>query len=69
MTASSSLVNTSTTIDGLRWLAVMLKEREPSSGRYREGTSDALAGLVAAALSSDAQALRNMLKRGRRLSK
>ena len=44
-------------LDGLRWLAVMLKEREPSGRWYREGTGDALVELVAAALSSDAQAL------------
>ncbi|WP_244217987.1 hypothetical protein [Paraburkholderia caledonica] len=44
-------------LDGLRWLAAMLKEREPSSRWYREGTGDALVALVAAALSSDAQAL------------
>lgn len=44
-------------LDGLRWLAAMLKGREPSSRWYRDGTSDALVELVAAALSSDAQAL------------
>ena len=44
-------------LDGLRWLAALLKEREPSSRWYREGTGDALVGLLAAALSSDAQAL------------
>jgi hypothetical protein len=44
-------------LDGLRWLAAMLKEREPSGRWYREGTGDALVQLVAAALSSDAQAL------------
>lgn len=44
-------------LDGLRWLAAMLKECEPSSSWYRKGTSDALVELVAAALSSDAQAL------------
>lgn len=44
-------------LDGLRWLAAMLKERAPSSRWYREGTGDALVELVAAALSSDAQAL------------
>ncbi|WRH94657.1 hypothetical protein RCC30_13045 [Pseudomonas fluorescens] len=44
-------------LDGLRWLAAMLKECEPSSSWYREGTSDALVELVAASLSSDAQAL------------
>src|SRR3546814_2960140 len=44
-------------LDGLRWLAAMLKERHPSSRWYREGTGHALVELVAAALSSDAQAL------------
>lgn len=44
-------------LDGLCWLAAMLKEREPSTLWYRDGTGDALVGLVAAALSSDAQAL------------
>ncbi|WP_411961100.1 ATP-binding protein (plasmid) [Pseudomonas mandelii] len=44
-------------LDGLRWLAAMLKEREPSTLWYREGTGDALVELVAAALSSDAQGL------------
>jgi len=44
-------------LDGLRWLAAMLKEREPSGRWYREGTGDALVELVAAALSSDASAL------------
>ncbi|CAI10627.1 hypothetical protein p2A204 (plasmid) [Aromatoleum aromaticum EbN1] len=44
-------------LDGLRWLAVMLKEREPSNRWYREGTNDALVELVAVALSSDAQGL------------
>ena len=44
-------------LDGLRWLAAMLKERELSGRWYREGTADALVELVAAALSSDAQAL------------
>lgn len=44
-------------LDGLRWLAAMLKEREPSSRWYREGTGDALAELVVAALTSDAKAL------------
>lgn len=44
-------------LDGLRWLAVMLKEREPSGRWYREGTGDALVELVAATLSSDSQAL------------
>ena len=44
-------------LDGLRWLAALLKETESSSRWYREGTGDALVELVAAALSSDAQAL------------
>jgi energy-coupling factor transporter ATP-binding protein EcfA2 len=44
-------------LDGLRWLAAMLKERENSIRWYREGTGDALVGLVAAALSSDAPVL------------
>src|SRR3546814_9503477 len=53
----SSDVCSSDLLDGLRWLAAMLKEREPSSRWYREGTGHALVELVAAALSSDAQAL------------
>jgi hypothetical protein len=44
-------------LDGLRWLATMLKDSEPSGHWYREGTGDALVALVAATLSSDAQAL------------
>lgn len=44
-------------LDGLCWLAAMLKERERSSRWYREGTGDALVELVAAALSSDMRAL------------
>ena len=44
-------------LDGLCWLAAMLKEREFSSRWYRKGTGDALVELVAAALSSNAQAL------------
>jgi hypothetical protein len=44
-------------LDGLRWLATMLKESEPSGHWYREGTGDALVALAAAALSSDARAL------------
>lgn len=44
-------------LDGLRWLAAMLKERGPSSRWYRKGTDDALVELLAATLSSDAQAL------------
>lgn len=42
---------------GLRWLAAVLKERGPSGRWYREGTGDASVELVAAALSSDPQAL------------
>lgn len=44
-------------LDGLRWIAAMLKEREPSDRWYREDTGDALVELVAAVLSSDAQVL------------
>jgi hypothetical protein len=44
-------------LDGLTWLAAMLKEGEPSGRWYREDTSDALVELVATALGSDAQAL------------
>jgi hypothetical protein len=44
-------------LDGLRWLGAMLKEREPSSHWYRDGTGDAIVELVATALSSDAQAV------------
>ncbi|MNV59137.1 hypothetical protein D3C71_1515470 [compost metagenome] len=42
-------------LDGLRWLATT--HRESSGGWYREGTSEALVELVAAALISDARAL------------
>lgn len=44
-------------LDGLCWIATMLKKGERSCSWYREGTRDALVELVAAALSSDAQAL------------
>ena len=44
-------------LDGVRWLAAMLKVREPLSRWYREGASEALVELVAEALSSDAQTL------------
>jgi hypothetical protein len=44
-------------LDGLCWLSAMLEERKPSNHWYREETCDALTELVAAALSSDAQAL------------
>lgn len=44
-------------LDGLRWVAAVLKEGEHSARWYREGTGDALVELVATALNSDAQAL------------
>lgn len=44
-------------LDGLRWIAAMLKAKDPSNHWYREGTGNALVELVAAALSSDAQVL------------
>ncbi|MEI2453109.1 ATP-binding protein [Lysobacter firmicutimachus] len=44
-------------LDGLRWLAGMLRERKPSAAWHREGTGDALVELVLMALSSDAQVL------------
>ncbi len=44
-------------LDGLRWIATMLKVRKPSDYWYRERTGDALLELVASALSSDAQVL------------
>ncbi len=44
-------------LDGLRWIAAMLKKKNPSNHWYREGTGKALVELVASALSSDAQAL------------
>lgn len=44
-------------LDGLSWLAAIRMEREPSSRWYRKGTGEALVELVAAALSSDTQAL------------
>ncbi len=44
-------------LDGLRWLATMLKAGGSSSRWYREGTGDALMGLVATALSADARDL------------
>ncbi len=44
-------------LDGLRWLAALLMDRERSGRWYRDGTGDALVELVAAALSDDAQAL------------
>lgn len=44
-------------LDGLRWLAAMLKTLEPSARWHRDGTGGALVELVASALSSDRQAL------------
>ena len=44
-------------LDGLRWLAAILTKSEASGRWHREGTGDALVELVAAALSSNAQAL------------
>lgn len=37
-------------LDGLRWIAAMLKAKNPSAHWYREGTGNALVELVAAAL-------------------
>ncbi len=42
---------------GLRWIAAMLKDCDPSRPWYRDGTSEALIELVAVALKSDAAAL------------
>jgi hypothetical protein len=44
-------------LDGLRWIAAMLKTRDPSNYWYRGDTGNALVELVAAALTSGAQAL------------
>ena len=44
-------------LDGLRWIAAVLKQRDPFGRWCREGTGDALMELVATALSFDAQAL------------
>ena len=44
-------------IDGLRWLAAMMKEHESSRRWYRDGSGDALVELLVGALSFDAQAL------------
>ncbi|CAM4283849.1 hypothetical protein COEX109129_16545 [Corallococcus exiguus] len=44
-------------LDGLRWIAAMLKAKNPSKHWYREETGIALVDLVAAALGSDAHAL------------
>lgn len=44
-------------LDGLRWIAAMLKAKNPSNHWYREGTDNALVELVTVALGSDAHAL------------
>ncbi len=44
-------------LDGLCWLAAMLKKGEPSRSWYREGTRDALVHLAASTLSSDSLVL------------
>lgn len=44
-------------LDGLRWVAEMLKACDLSRPWYRDGTSEALIDLVAVALKSDAAAL------------
>lgn len=44
-------------LEGLNWLASMLKERGAHSRWYHDGTANALVELVAAALSSDSHAL------------
>ncbi len=44
-------------LDGLLWVAAVLKEHEHSGRWYRESTGDALVELVATALNSDAQTL------------
>jgi hypothetical protein len=50
---------TSLRLDGLRWIAAMLKARSPSGYWYRDGTGDALIELVNTSLNQDAQALVN----------
>lgn len=44
-------------LDGLRWIAAMLKMRKPSDYWYRDGTGDALVELLNASLNQNAQAL------------
>ena len=44
-------------LDGIRWIAEMLKVQNPSDHWYREGTDEALVELVSSALRSDAHAL------------
>lgn len=44
-------------LDGLLWVAAVLKEHQHLGRWYRQGTGDALVELVATALNSDAQSL------------
>jgi hypothetical protein len=44
-------------LDGLRWIAAMLKAKNPLGRWYRDNTGDALVELVAVSLSSDTHAL------------
>jgi hypothetical protein len=46
-------------LDGLRWIAAMLKANNPSSYWYRDGTGDALIELLNTSLNHSAQALAN----------
>lgn len=46
-------------LDGLRWIAVMLKVRKPSDYWYRDGTGDALIELVNTSLNQNTQILVN----------
>ena len=53
----TTIFGSSLRLDGLRWIAAMLKANNPSDHRYREGTGTAMVELVAAALGSDTHAL------------
>ena len=46
-------------LDGLRWIATMLKANNPRSYWYRNGTSDALIELINTSLNENAQTLAN----------
>jgi hypothetical protein len=46
-------------LDGLRWIAAMLKVRKPSGSWYRDGTSNALIELLDISLNQNALALTN----------
>jgi hypothetical protein len=46
-------------LDGLRWIAAMLKVRKPSDYWYRDGTGEALVELLNASLNQNSQALVN----------